>query len=84
MRVELPCGTHRFRCGVYGRTQPNRNDINGIILFWQDFRRYAVSPGSHQPTSYIEKEPQSNDLSITWAARVRPVALDYRTSLAAF
>lgn len=56
MRVELPCGTHRFRCAVYGRTQPNRNDINGIILFWQDFRRYAVSPGSHQPTSYIEKE----------------------------
>ena len=65
MRVELPCGTHRFRCALYGHTQPNRNDINGVILSWARFRRYAASPKiqpATQPTSYIEK------------------ALDFRTS----
>lgn len=51
MRVELPCGTHRFRCALYGHTQPNRNDINGVILSWARFRRYAASPKIQPATS---------------------------------
>ena len=75
------CGTHRFRCAVYGHTQPNRNDKKGVIMSWQDLEEVcgeSRNPAT-SPLVTSRRTPQSNDLS-PWAARVRPVALDHRTS----